>query len=212
MADFEAVIFDLDGVLCSTDEYHYQAWKQLANRLGIPFGRQVNNQLRGVSRMESLDIILRNGSLVLPLEERKALAEEKNSTYRHMLEAMSPANLSNEAKNTLDALRQKGYALAVGSSSRNARFILQRLGLADFFDAVADGTDIQNSKPDPEVFLLAARRLGKAPADCLVVEDAKPGVEAAVNGGFAAAGMGDARDDARASYHLNDLPGLLEFL
>lgn len=206
----QGIIFDLDGVICSTDEYHYQAWKALANRLGIPFDRQINNRLRGVSRMESLEIILEKSETAYTAEEKSALAEEKNVTYRALLHGMSPADLSDEVKATLLTLRQKGLKLAIGSSSRNTPFILERIGLADFFDAVADGNCITHSKPHPEVFLTAADMLGLSPADCLVVEDAHAGVEAAAAGGFDCAAMGDAREDARARWHLDAFGDLLK--
>ena len=210
---YQGIIFDLDGVICSTDEYHYQAWKALADRLGIPFDRERNNLLRGVSRMESLAIILEKAEQTYTDEEKAAFAEEKNELYRRLLGQMSPADLSDEVRRTLDALRETGLKLAIGSSSKNTPFILERIGLDRFFDAVADGNCITRSKPDPEVFLKAAELIGLDPGVCLVVEDAHAGVEAAVVGGFDCAAMGDARDDERAKWHLRsfgDLPRCLE--
>lgn len=199
---YAGIIFDLDGVICSTDEYHFRAWKALADRLGIPFDREDNNRQRGVSRMESLEILLEKSDKAYSMEEKLAFAQEKNELYRTLLGAMSPADLSPEVKNTLCALRAKGLKLAIGSSSKNTPFILERIGLGDFFDAVADGNCITHSKPHPEVFLKAAEGIGLAPDVCLVVEDAKAGVEAAVAGGFDCAAMGDAKDDPRATWHL----------
>lgn len=199
---YAGIIFDLDGVICSTDEYHFRAWKALADRLGIPFDREDNNRQRGVSRMESLEILLEKSDKAYSMEEKLAFAQEKNELYRTLLGAMSPADLSPEVKNTLCALREKGLKLAIGSSSKNTPFILERIGLGDFFDAVADGNCITHSKPHPEVFLKAAEGIGLAPDVCLVVEDAKAGVEAAVAGGFDCAAMGDAKDDPRATWHL----------
>lgn len=168
---FDAVIFDLDGVICSTDEYHYAAWKKMADSLAIPFDRTINNRLRGVSRMASLEIILEqyHGA---PLSEAKKeqLAAMKNDIYRESLKNMSPADLTDEVKRTLDALRAAGLKLAIGSSSKNTPFILERIGLGRYFDAVSDGNNITRSKPDPEVFLKAAEMLRLAPARCLVVE------------------------------------------
>ncbi len=206
---YKAIIFDLDGVICSTDEYHYQAWKSLADRLRIPFDRARNNRLRGVSRMESLDIILEKSSRAYSAEEKLAFAAEKNARYRELLRRMSPAELTDEVRATLQALRKAGMKLAIGSSSRNTPFILERIGLDDFFDAVADGNSITHSKPHPEVFLKAAELLGLAPSDCLVVEDAHAGVEAARAGGFDCAAIGDARDDPRAVAHLSTFADLL---
>ena len=199
---YKAIIFDLDGVICSTDEYHYQAWKALADRLGIPFDRTINNRLRGVSRMESLEIILEKAEREYTPDEKAAFSEEKNTLYRELLHQMSAADLSGEVRQTLNALCDKGVRVAIGSSSKNTPFILDRIGLGDFFEAVADGNCITHSKPHPEVFLKAAAMLGLDPADCLVVEDAHAGVEAAVAGGFDCAAIGDARDDERARFHL----------
>ena len=206
---YKGVIFDLDGVICSTDEYHYLAWKALADRLGIPFDRERNNLLRGVSRMASLDIILQKSDKTYTGQEKAAFAEEKNSLYRELLGRMSPADLSDDVKKTLEALKRTELKLAIGSSSKNTPFILERLGLDGFFDAVADGNCITHSKPHPEVFLRAAAMTGLIPQNCLVVEDAHAGVEAAAAGGFDCAAMGDARDDERARWHLKRFSDIL---
>lgn len=206
---YQGVIFDLDGVICSTDEYHYLAWKALADRLQIPFDRQRNNLLRGVSRMASLEILLEKGPRAYSPEEKAAFAEEKNHLYRKLLSQMSPADLADDVKATLVRLREKGLKLAIGSSSKNTPFILERIGLDGFFDAVADGNCITHSKPHPEVFLKAARMIGLPPEACLVVEDAHAGVEAACAGGFACAAMGDAREDPRAAWHLDAFSDLI---
>jgi len=181
---YKAIIFDLDGVICHTDQYHFQAWKQLADRLGIPFNEQDNDRLRGVSRMESLNIILEKSSRIYSEQEKLAFAEEKNEYYKKLLIQMTPSDLPEGVLETLQELRSRGLLLGIGSSSKNTKLILSRLGLADFFDAVADGTEISHSKPDPEVFLLAAEKLGVSPAESLVVEDADAGIEAAKAGGF----------------------------
>ena len=209
---YQGIIFDLDGVICSTDEYHYLAWKALADRLGIPFDRERNNLLRGVSRMTSLEIILERSEKTYSEAEKAVFAEEKNTLYRELLGRMSPADLSDDVKNTLTALRQTNLKLAIGSSSKNTPFILDRIGLGDFFDAVADGNCITHSKPNPEVFLKAADMIGLDPKDCLVVEDAHAGVEAAVAGSFDCAAMGDARDNARAKWHISHFSDLLRCL
>lgn len=209
--NYKAVIFDLDGVICFTDKYHYLAWKKMADGMGIYFDETINNRLRGVSRMESLEIILERYDRELSREEKQALAEEKNKTYVELLGQMTEKDLSSEVKETLDSLRERGLKLAVGSSSKNAKFILERLGLKDYFDAVSDGTNISRSKPDPEVFLKAAEFLHTAPADCLVVEDAKAGIEAAKAGGFDSAGLGEAANCEEVTHAMNsfsDLPGI----
>ncbi len=209
----KAVIFDLDGVICFTDKYHYQAWKALADKLGIYFDEEINNRLRGVSRMASLDIILERSDKEYSQEEKEAFAEDKNNMYRDLLKQMSPADLTDEVKNTLDALREKGLILAIGSSSKNTKFILSRLGLEDYFDGVADGTDITHSKPDPEVFLIAAKKIGMEPEDCAVVEDAKAGIQAAKAGNMTALALGgDADGCGLEDYDLTSFSDLLNIL
>ena len=189
----KAIIFDLDGVIVHTDEYHYRAWKQLAERLGLAFDEKKNNRLRGVSRRESLDIVLEGSELTALSEaEKTALCDEKNASYVAFLQTMGPEALAAEVRDALNVLRERGYKLAIGSSSRNAGLILDKIGLGDFFDAICDGNDISHSKPDPEVFLKAAAFLGVPAADCVVVEDALAGVEAARRAGMKVIAMGDA--------------------
>jgi beta-phosphoglucomutase len=207
---YQGIIFDLDGVICSTDHYHYLAWKQLADRLGIPFDETINNRLRGVSRMASLEIILEKSDRVFSEEEKMAAAEEKNNTYRQLLSQMSPADLAPEVKETLDALRAKGLLLGIGSSSKNTKFILAQIGLGDYFDKISDGTNITRSKPDPEVFVKAAEYLGLAPETCLVVEDAEAGVQAATAAGMDSAAIGDAAKGDLATYRLTTFRDLLK--
>lgn len=205
---YKGIIFDLDGVICSTDEYHYRAWKALADKLGISFDRERNNLLRGVSRMASLDILLGDRREIYSDRAKQEMAEEKNDLYRQMLGQMSPLDLEKEVRKTLFMIRKSGMRMAIGSSSKNTPYILDRIGLEEFFDAVSDGNNITRSKPDPEVFLKAAQMIGLQPADCLVVEDAHSGVEAAVEGGFDCAAMGDAKEDTRATYHLGGFADL----
>ena len=209
---YKGIIFDLDGVICSTDEYHYLAWKALADRLQISFDRERNNLLRGVSRMESLEIILEKSERRFSDQEKKELAAEKNDLYRKLLGKMTPEDLPAGVKSTLEALRGRGMKLAIGSSSKNTPYILERIGLDSWFDAVADGNCITRSKPDPEVFLKAAGMIGLSPENCLVVEDAHAGVEAAEAGRFDCAAIGDAREDPKAKWHLKEIPDLLEFI
>lgn len=198
----KAILFDLDGVIVSTDEQHYVAWKALADRLGIPFSREINNRFRGVSRMACMDILEQIGGKHYTREEKEAYAAWKNDFYRNLLGQMSPKDLKPEVKSTLDRLRARGMRMAIGSSSKNAKFILERIGLADFFDAVSDGTNILRSKPAPEVFLNAAEYLGLEPAQCLVVEDAVSGVDAAHAAGMKAAAVGDAAAKCYGDYNL----------
>ena len=211
MSKYEGVIFDLDGVICFTDHYHYLAWKALADSLGIDFDEKKNDRLRGVSRMESLEIVLEGyKGPALSQAEKVALAEKKNGLYRQSLQTMTPKDLSDEVRETLNALRARGVKLAIGSSSKNTPLILERIGLAGFFDAVSDGNNIQRSKPDPQVFTMAAEMLGLEPGNCLVVEDAPAGLQAAAAGGFDSAGLGPAAESGKATYSLKSFSGLLE--
>ncbi len=208
---YQAIIFDLDGVICFTDEYHYLAWKQMADSLGVYFDRQINNRLRGVSRMASLEIVLERYSGPALSDERKVeLATMKNDIYRESLAQMSPADLSDEVRDTLNGLRERGLKLAIGSSSKNTPFILGQLGLGSFFDAVSDGNNITRSKPDPEVFLKAAEMLGLEPSVCLVVEDAVSGAEAGHAGGFDVACVGDAARAGSGDYNMQSVAELLD--
>ena len=206
---YAGYIFDLDGVICFTDQYHYQAWKKLADRLDIYFDEEINNRLRGVSRMDSLEIILERSCKVYTVEEKLAFAEEKNKIYKKLLRKMTPEDLPADVKTTLMELRKKGCKLAIGSSSKNTKMILERIGLNIFFDAVSDGTNIVNSKPDPEVFLKAAELIGENPKDCLIIEDAKAGIEGAFRGGFDSAGLGEANEHPRVNYKMKKITDLL---
>ncbi len=206
---FKGVIFDLDGVICFTDKYHYKAWKTLADRLGIYFDEQINDRLRGVSRMASLEIILEKSEKHYSEEEKLRFAEEKNLIYRQLLAEMSPADISNEVRETLTRLRGMGVKLAIGSSSKNTPLILNKTQTAEYFDAVSDGNNITRSKPDPEVFLKAAEFLGLTSAECLVIEDAYSGIDAGVAGGFSTAGIGPASKYEKANYHLKSFADIL---
>lgn len=199
---YKGVIFDLDGVICSTDEYHYQAWREMADSIGVDFDRTINGRLKGVSRMESLDIILEKSGKSYSDWEKNELADKKNNIYREFLKSMTKEDLAVEVRDSLQELRKEGKLLAIGSSSKNAKLILDKIGLRDFFDAVSDGTNINRSKPDPEVFLKAAKMLGLTPGECLVVEDAKAGIDAAEVGGFDSAGLSDASEYDKTTYPL----------
>ena len=208
----QAIIFDLDGVICYTDQYHYRAWKRLADRLGIYFDESINHRLRGVSRMESLEIILEKSNSKYTKEEKEVFAEEKNEIYKALLEQMTSKDLPCEVKTTLEELRNKGLKLAIGSSSKNTKAILNRIGLEDFFDAISDGTNIINSKPDPEVFIKAAKYINEKPENCLVVEDAYAGIEAASRGGFSSAGLGEACTHPEVTHKLEAFSDLLRLV
>lgn len=209
---YKGIIFDLDGVLVYTDSLHYKAWKQIADRFNIPFDEVVNNRLRGVSRMESLRIILEKSERSFSLEEQEQLAEEKNKIYKQLLVSMNEKDVDEDVKNTLKALKEKGIKLAIGSSSKNTKMILNQVKLYDYFDAISDGTNIVKTKPDPEVFIKAAEFISLNPKDCLVVEDAKAGVEAAIKGGFDSAGINDVVQYKMAKYNLLKFSDLLNII
>ena len=207
---YKGVIFDLDGVIVSTDEYHYRAWKEIADRFQIPFDRNRNDRLRGVSRFSSLEILLEGTEELYSETEKHEMAEEKNAIYRKLLNQMSSADLSDETRNTLVTLKRNGLRLAVGSSSKNTPLILERTGLDHFFDTVVDGNCITYSKPHPEVFLRTAKNLNLLPSECLVVEDADSGVQAAAAGGFDCAGFGGAARNPNARIKLNKISDILQ--
>ena len=209
---YQGIIFDLDGVLCTTDRFHYLAWKQTAEEIGVPFDETVNMKLRGVSRMESLDIILSASDRTFSEQEKLRLATEKNDRYRMLLAQLTPEDMAQEVRDALTALHNAGYKLAVGSSSKNAGYILERLMAKQYFDAICDGTMIQNSKPDPEVFVKAAGMIDLPASSCLVVEDAAAGLEAAKAGGMDCVIVGEAPMPFAPTYHLRDvteLPAIL---
>jgi beta-phosphoglucomutase len=208
MEKIAAVIFDLDGVIVSTDEFHYLAWKELADTEGIPFDREDNERLRGVSRMESLDILLEKAGKPYSDALKLEMAERKNAIYRGLLERLSTADILPGVATVLDGLRQRGVKIAIGSSSKNAGPILEAIGLAGAFDAIADGTHITRSKPDPEVFTLAAHRVGVLPEQCLVVEDAHAGVEAGLAAGMRVLAVGSATNHPSANLRAEDLSAI----
>jgi len=205
MKNIQAVIFDLDGVIVSTDEFHFQAWKQLADAEGIPFTREDNERLRGVSRMESLDILLEKSARKYSDAEKESMATRKNAIYRDSLKALSSADILPGVADVLKGLRERGIKIAIGSSSKNAGPILVSIGLDKTFDAVADGTHISKSKPDPEVFTLAGNQLGVPPEHCLVVEDADAGVDAGLAAGMPVLAVGSAASHPGATIRAGDL-------
>lgn len=211
LSHFKGIIFDLDGVLIHTDHYHYEAWKAIADEEGIPFDRKINQRLRGVSRMESLEIISERAKKPYTKEQKENLATKKNDLYRALLATLNKDDLAPQHRRKLEVLKALGYRLAIGSSSKNATYIIERLGLSDLFTHIADGNEIERSKPDPEVFLLAAKKMQLSPADVVVIEDARAGLEAAVGGGFTAAGFGAAATDDLAELSFTDLDSLFDW-
>lgn len=206
----KAVLFDLDGVIVSTDEYHYRAWKAMADDQGIDFDRTVNNRLRGVSRRASLEIILEKAGRPYSEKEKDELTDQKNELYKTLLNDLRPAERDPDFDEVSAWLKAQGIRTAVASSSRNTMTILARIGLMDRFDAIADGTMITRSKPDPEVFLKAAQLLGEAPEDCLVVEDAVAGVQAGKAVGMITAGIHAAAGSSFSDYSLDTLLNVID--
>lgn len=202
---YKGIIFDLDGVVVSTDNCHYEAWKKLADEEGIYFDRKINERLRGVSRMESLEIILERAEKEYSEEEKVEMATRKNRYYVERVKSIDGSAILCGAVEFIKLAKCNGISVAIGSSSKNTKLILEQTGIADLFDAVADGNDIQNSKPAPDVFLKASERLGISPSECLVVEDADAGVEAALNAEMDVLAVGYAKTNKKANYYANDL-------
>lgn len=198
----EAVIFDLDGVIVSTDECHYRAWKKTADEAGIYFDRKINDRLRGVSRMDSLEIVLERAERLYTDEEKVELAERKNNYYKEYIKKLTKDDILSGVNENLAELKAKGIKVAIGSSSKNTPDILKYIGLDNYFDAVSDGNNITKSKPDPEVFLKAADMLGVPYEKCLVVEDADSGIEAGKRAGMYTLAVNNAKG---ADYSLADL-------
>ena len=198
----KAVIFDLDGVLVTTDNCHFLAWNRMAQEEGIPFDRKINDRLRGVSRMESLEIILEKSPRTYTEEEKLALAERKNNYYKELIGTLERDAILPGALAMLDFCRTHRLKTAIGSSSKNTKAILTRLGMTELFDAIADGNDIKRSKPAPDVFLCAAEKLGLAPALCLVAEDADAGIAAAKAAGMRVIAVGPAANNPDADFAL----------
>lgn len=186
----KACIFDLDGVIVDTARYHFIAWKELANELGFEFTEEHNERLKGVSRMESLDILLEIGGVDLPRERKEELAQKKNEHYRSLITKMTPDEILPGSMEFIKQVKDNNILAAVGSASKNTMTILDRLDLTSWFEAIIDGTKISKAKPDPEVFLKAANELNTRPDQCVVFEDAKAGVEAALAGGMKCVGIG----------------------
>ena len=191
MDHIKACIFDLDGVIVDTAVYHYKAWKRLANELGFEFTEHDNEQLKGVSRMRSLEIVLQCGGITKTEEEQKLLAAQKNAWYMEMVNQMTPAEILPGAREFVESCRSAGIKTALGSASKNSMTILNKLDIANLFDVIIDGNKVSKVKPDPEVFLKGAEELGIEPQYCIVFEDAIAGIEAAKAAGMKAVGIGD---------------------
>lgn len=191
MNNIKACIFDLDGVIVDTAVYHYKAWKRLAAGLGFDFSEHDNERLKGVSRMQSLEIVLECGGITKTEAEKEELAAQKNTWYTEMISQMTPAEILPGAREFVQSCRDAGIKTALGSASKNSMTILNKLNIVNLFDAIIDGNKVSKAKPDPEVFLKGAEELGIEPQFCVVFEDAIAGVEAAKAGGMKAVGIGD---------------------
>jgi len=206
--DLKGCIFDLDGVIVDTAKYHFLAWQRLAEEMGFDFTEDHNEALKGVSRMASLEILLRVGGIVKDDEEKIELATRKNNWYVEYISHMTPEEILPGSIDLLNLLRSEGILTAIGSASRNAGMILDRIGLRTMFDAIIDGNKIHSAKPDPEVFLKGAEELGLAPENCVVFEDAQAGIEAAIAGGMKCIGVGSPLNLGRANLVVPDLKNI----
>jgi beta-phosphoglucomutase len=204
----QACIFDLDGVIVDTAKYHFLAWKRLASQLNIDFTENENERLKGVSRMDSLDIILEIGNMNLNDSLKDEYAALKNEWYVEYISRMTPDEILPGCLDFLTELRAAGIRTAIGSASKNTPMILERVGIIRFFDAIADGNVVTKAKPDPEVFLKAASMLGVPPSLCIVFEDARAGVQAALNAGMMCIGIGSAEILDQACYVVSGLDDL----
>ncbi len=199
----KACIFDLDGVIVDTAHYHFLAWQRLAQELGYALTLEDNERLKGVSRMQSLDIILQLAGKSFPAAEKEAMATRKNEWFVEYIEELKPEEIFPGVKHLITSLRAKEIKIALASSSKNAKRVVELLNIKTLFDALVDGTMIEHTKPDPEIFLLAAQKLGVAPAHCIVVEDAEAGVEAALRAGMKCVGVGKAEQLGKANHVIN---------
>lgn len=192
MTKIKACLFDLDGVIVDTAVYHFQAWRRLANELGFDFTEHQNEQLKGISRMESLELILNWGNVTLTEAEKLEWATRKNDWYLDLVKLMTPNEVLPGVATFLTNIREVGIKIALGSASKNSKLILERINMLDYFDAIIDGNNITKGKPDPQVFLMGAEATNALPSECVVFEDAVAGVQAAKAGGMKAIGVGSA--------------------
>lgn len=209
----KAVIFDLDGVIVDTAKFHFLAWRKLANDLGFDFTEEQNEQLKGVSRVESLKKILNWGNMELSEEEFNRQMALKNENYLSYVEEMDESEILPGVPKVLDYLTQNNIPFALGSASKNARTILKKINLYEKFDAIVDGTDVSKAKPDPEVFLIAAVKLGAQAQDCIVFEDSVAGVQAANKGNMTSIGIGEKNVLGEADHVFKDFTEIdIEFI
>jgi len=205
MSEIKAAIFDLDGVIVDTAKYHYLAWKKLADQLGFEFTERDNERLKGVSRMRSLEILLKVGNKEFDDETKQELATKKNTWYVDYISSIDESELLPGAKDYLIRIRNRGLKTALGSASKNAPLIIKNLNITECFDAIVDGNSVSKAKPDPEVFLRAADELGVAPEQCIVFEDAEAGILAAKNANMKCVGIGSEENLSMADLVISGL-------
>ncbi len=208
----KAIIFDLDGVIIHTDELHFLAWKEITNKLGLLFDEEVNHKTRGISRLESLEVILEHNKKEMNEAEKNNILVQKNNIFLSYLDELSEKSGNNKVYETLENLKQKGIRMAIGSSSKNARQVLSKIKLIDYFEVIVDGNDIVNNKPDPEVFLKAAKLLDLKPNECYIVEDGIAGIEAAITGGFEVIAVGNGISYGKHNYKIEEFDELLKYI
>ncbi|MEG6565547.1 beta-phosphoglucomutase [Thermoanaerobacterium saccharolyticum] len=202
---YKGVIFDLDGVITDTAEYHYLAWKKLADELNVYFDRKINENLKGISRIESLEIILKNTDKSFSEEEKHRLADKKNEYYKEMIKEITPKDILPGVLDLIKELKNRGIKMAVASVSKNAKTVLLNLGLIETFDYIVDAGKIKNGKPDPEIFLNAAYGIDVEPKLCMGIEDSKAGIEAINRAGMLSIGVGNYETVKEADIILKDL-------
>jgi beta-phosphoglucomutase len=210
LENFKGALFDLDGVIVDTAKYHFLAWRRLAEELGFEFTEQHNERLKGVSRMRSLEILLVIGQVSLSEEEKLKVAEHKNNWYVAFIQQMDASEILPGAREYLNQLRQKGIKIALGSASKNAPTILEKLNISGLFDVIIDGNKTSKAKPDPEVFLLGAEGIGISPEECIVFEDAEAGVEAGKAAAMRVVGIGNKETLKNADFVIKGLYELVE--
>lgn len=204
----KALLFDLDGVIVDTAKHHFLAWKELADKLGIEFTKKDNERLKGVNRMRCLEIILSLENLTFSSSEKETFCQEKNENYLNLISYLTEEDvLPNVREFILDA-HEQGYKIALGSASKNSRFILEKLNLLSLFDVVVDGTSVKEAKPNPEVFLFGAKELEVEAKECLVFEDAFSGIEAAHRAGMIAVGVGKPENLPEAELCIESFEGI----
>lgn len=200
----KGIIFDLDGVIVDTAKYHYLAWKKLANQLGFEFTEEQNELFKGVSRKRCLDILLEMGNLSATQEQKDVWMVEKNNDYLAYIEKMDDSEILPDVPKILTLLKENAIPIALGSASKNALPILEKVGLAHFFDVIVDGNSVTKAKPDPEVFLMAAKKMNLSPSNCIVFEDAVAGIEAANAANMISIGIGDKEVLSQATFIFKD--------